>query len=403
MTPNACESTDLSIQDPRRSSGIVLAIVLVLIFVLVIAVTAFQRRAIIDTTIATNRLRAAEADALARGGLRIAAAMVHIIHLKDRAEIADAATENPLDRSPTPPGGSIPPDELWSRMGEYELDVGNGRTLRVSIEDEGARLNLNALVPPSAESGTSEGRESSSSTTTTTTTTTTAADDEDAEDYLKNVLDYIVDGIEAPARETSYDTRAIAQNILDYMDADSEARSGRDENRYYASQDPPYRARNGPFLSVDEIGLVEGVDANLLDAMRNYVTVYPIGSTQGINLNRAKPWVLSIVAFGTADARDFIKEQTVRDIWALREKSKILCDDSSHDPLRCVSASEVGNGELSNGSIYPETPLPAEVSVFRVVAEATVDDLTRRIEAIYDTRSLSGPQLLSWRRLRGPG
>ena len=44
-----------------------LAIVLVLIFVLITAVYAFQRRAIVDTSIVANRMRGAEADALARG------------------------------------------------------------------------------------------------------------------------------------------------------------------------------------------------------------------------------------------------------------------------------------------------------------------------------------------------
>jgi type II secretory pathway component PulK len=389
------DSLQIPVRDRRRSSGIVLAIVLVLIFVLVIAVTAFQRRAIIDTTIATNRLRAGEADALARGGLRIAAAMVYVIHLKEQAGAAGPdINDGPGQASPLV-GALIPPDELWSRMGEYELDVGDGRTLRVSIEDEGARLNLNALVEPVADFD--DGGDDAQAST-----TTTSADDEDAEIYLESVLEYIIGGIEAPAEDTRYDAGAIARNILDYIDGDSEARSGNDEDRYYRAQDPPYRSRNGPFLSIDEIGLVEGIDTTLLEAMRSYVTVYPIGSVQGINLNRAEPWVLSIVSVGTSDDRRFIKQQTVRDIWALREESKMLCDDLGYDPARCVSPNEVGNGELTtNGSIYPESLLPAEVSVFRVVAEATVGRLTRRIEAIYDTRPLSGPQLLSWRRLRG--
>jgi type II secretory pathway component PulK len=390
----------IPVRDRRRSSGIVLAIVLVLIFVLVIAVTAFQRRAIIDTSIATNRLRAAEADALARGGLRIAAAMVYVIHLKEQAGAAGADIGDVPGRTSVGAGAIIPPDELWSRMGDYELDVGGGRTLRVSIEDEGSRLNLNALVEPVADTGDAGGQGDDSQSS----STTTSADDEDAELYLESVLEYIISGIEEPPEDTLYDAGAIARNILDYIDGDSEPRSGNDEDRYYHAQDPPYSSRNGPFLSIDEIGLVEGIDATLLEAMRSYVTVYPIGSVQGINLNHAQPWVLSIVSIGASADRRFIKQQTVRDIWALREESKILCDDLGYDPARCVSPNEVGNGELTaNGSIYPESLLPAEVSVFRVVAEATVGRLTRRIEAIYDTRPLSGPQLLSWRRLRGSG
>ena len=66
----------------RSERGIVLAIVLVMIFALVTAVYAFQHRAIIDNTIAANRLESAEADALAKGGLRLAEVIVMIVRAK---------------------------------------------------------------------------------------------------------------------------------------------------------------------------------------------------------------------------------------------------------------------------------------------------------------------------------
>lgn len=367
--------------DRQRSTGIVLAIVLVLIFVMVTAVYAFQRRAIIDTTVATNRLRSAEAEALARGGLRVGAAVVFLTRLKEESN-AEGPTSGEPGEPASNPAASFAPDELWANIGEFPLELEGGRTLRITIEDEGARLNLNALVDQNGESS--------------------AGSDEEAEEYLVRVIEYIIDGIDAPTQDKNYDARAIARNLLDYMDEDSDARRGGSEDDYYRNQDPPYSTRNGPFLSVGEIGLVEGVDPQLLKAMRHYLTVHPIGGSQGINLNRAEPWVLSIVYSGTSGERKLVAEQTVRDIWALREQSKILCNESSSDPLRCVTPGEVGNGELGEGSIYPETALPAMPIVFRVVAEAQVGRLTRRMEAIYDTRATAGPQLLSWRRLRGP-
>ncbi len=375
--------------DQRGQRGIVLAIVLVLIFVLITAVYAFQRRAIIDTSITKNRLRTAEADVLARGGLRIAEAIVFVIRLKEQS-----ASPGPDAAAGSGPriglgASQLAPDQLWSRMGNYPLDLDGGRTLRISIEDEAARLNLNALVPQASESG--EGDQPIA-----------LGSGEEAEEYLVQVLDHIVAGIEGAAEDRNYDTRAIAQNLLDYMDPDDTARNGRAEDSYYQGQDPPYRARNGPFLSVDEIGLVEGVDPRLLKEMRSYLTVHPIGGSLGINLNRAEPWVLSIVYTGTSGDRELLREQTVRDIWALRRSSKILCDDVGYDESRCVALAEVGNGRLAEGSIYPEMPLPNRVSAYRVVAEATVGGLTRRLEAVIDTRSLEGPQVLSWRRLRGP-
>lgn len=369
-------------RDRRRSQGIVLAIVLVLIFVLVTAVYAFQRRAIIDTSIAKNRLQSDEAYALARGGLRIGEAVAYIARLKQEAEAAGASPQG-LNDDASGPGAAplLAADALWAGIGAFPLELEGGRTLRISIEDEGARLNLNALVDPNVDVG--------------------EVGDEEAEEYLRRVLEYIIDGIDRRADGKNYNPGEIALNLLDYMDADDIARSGRDEDSYYRAQDPPYRARNGPFLSFEEIGLVEGVDPALLKEMRDYLTVHPIGSTRGINLNRAKPWVLSIVYSGTSNDRDLVRENTVRDIMELRGNSKILCTESSADPTRCVSLNELGNGALGEGSIYPETLLPAKPSVFRVVAEAQVGNLTRRLEAIYDTRPMAGPQLLSWRRLRG--
>lgn len=363
----------------RRSSGIVLAIVLVLIFVLVTAVYAFQRRAIIDTSIATNRLRSAEAEALARGGLRIAEAIVFFTRLKAELK-SSGATPTGLGVLNRDTKAAVASDDLWATLGNYPLELEGDRMLRITIEDEGARLNLNALVPPAED--------------------LSAGNALEAEEYLVRVLEYIIDGIDATNQTSNYDARAIAGHLLDYMDEDEDSINGGSEDAYYRSQDPPYRARNGPFLSFDEIGLVEGIDPTLLNAMRDYLTVHPIGGSQGINLNRAKPWVLSIVYSGTSGNRRLLSERAVREIWELRDKSKILCDESSADPLRCVPSSEMEG--LREGSIYPETTLPAQPSVFRVVAEARVGRLTRRMEAIYDTRPKAAPQLLSWRRLRGP-
>lgn len=390
-------------QARTRERGIVLAIVLVLIFALITAVYAFQRRAIIDTTVAKNRLAAAEADALARGGLRIAEAVVYLARLKQAASetgddaLGGAAGALPGDAAAAAAGllgGALPGADLWERIGDYPLELPRERALRIVIEDEGARLNLNALVPPTvptADEGADEDRAVEAD----------AESLDDAEQYLTAVLEYVIDGMPGTRDEKRYDAVAIARNLIDWMDADSTARDGRDEDGWYRQQTPPYRARNGPFLSFDEIGLVEGVDGRLLEAMRESLTVHPIGATTGINLNRAEPWVLALAYAGVEGDRRLLDEKLVRAIWSLRSKGKILCSEAGGDPKRCVPLSEVGDGSLAEGSLYPEVALPAEPTVFRVVTEARVDGLVRRFEGIVDTRSDEGPLLLSWRRLRG--
>ena len=365
-----------------RDRGIALAIVLVLIVFLITAVYAFSRRAVINVTITQNRLAAAQADALAQGGLRMAEAIVYLARLQEQAaDSGGLGAGSPLS------GVLAQGPDLWSQIGDLPIELEDDQSLRISIEETSGRLNLNALVPQTPEDQDDDSDRSR-----------TNSEEEEALEYLVLVLRHIIDGIDASAVEKSYDARSIAQNLIDYMDADDTALNGRSEEDYYRRQDPPYRPRNGPLLSFEEIGLVEGVDSDLLEAMRHYLTVHPIGGRTGIDLNRAEPWVLPLVYSGPSGDRELVRERTVRQILALRKQNKIVCTDVSKDPTNCVAPSEVG---LDEGSIYPETPLPAPVAVFRVVAEARVKNLTRRMEAIYDTRTRGGPQLLSWRRLRG--
>ena len=55
----------------RAERGIVLALVLVIGLLLTTAIVTFQRRYIIDAQIAANRDQAAQAEALARGGIQL--------------------------------------------------------------------------------------------------------------------------------------------------------------------------------------------------------------------------------------------------------------------------------------------------------------------------------------------
>lgn len=395
----------------RHERGIVLAIVLVMIFALVTAVYAFQHRAIIDTTIAANRLEAAEADALAKGGLRLAEVLLTIVRAQ---QAAGGGTQGGGDR----PGesnaeeaagglGGAPPgatDAIWQGIGGVPIQLDEDRLIRIEIEDETAKLNLNALVPPAGvESGGGDlgegGTDPDAAEPVEDDGEGTEASDE-AVEYLTEVLRYVIDGMDAPPEDTNYDPRVIAENILDFMDGNRTAVNGRAEDEYYRRQDPPYLAWNRPLVSVDQIGLVEGVDPLLLEELRHYVTVHPIGGLEGINLNRAEPWVLKLVYAGTSGNMRLIDDRLAEDLYRLRDQGKLACDGSGGDP-RCVPLSEVGSGELGNGGLYPPVALPAKPEVFRVTVTAEVAGLERRIEAVYDTRPTDGPLLLSWRRLRG--
>jgi DNA uptake protein ComE-like DNA-binding protein len=69
-------------------------------------------------------------------------------------------------------------------------------------------------------------------------------------------------------------TEDIANSILDWIDPDDDPRPNGAENDYYESLTPPYRCKNGPLDTLEELLLVKGVTPQLLfgnDLNRNGV------------------------------------------------------------------------------------------------------------------------------------
>jgi general secretion pathway protein K len=348
----------------RVERGVVLPLVLIIALLLSAAILTFVQRSIVDGMIVRNRDKAAAAEALARGGAQIAFAIaVHDRYAKLMAQLGGSGQA----------GATL--EDVWARAALSPLETEWGGRLVLRIEDAGARLNLNALVPIAREG--QEGQPS-----------------EEAEEFLVDFLDKILDEFEAQTEEDRlYDSREMARNLLDYIDSDDVAISGRNEDEYYRDQDPPYVAPNRPLLSVDEVALVEGFDAQIVDAMRPYVTVYPLLGQEGINLNTAPPHVLGLIYSGSSGDKRLADEDIVRQIMRKRSESYIICS-SSDAADGCVTLSEVGLGE---GSIFPESELPMKSRVFIATAEASIDDVTRTVEAVIDVSVKTEPRLLSWR------
>src|SRR5205085_1490314 len=59
-------------------------------------------------------------------------------------------------------------------------------------------------------------------------------------------------------------TSEIANSIVDWIDQDNTPRDGGAENDYYSSLPTPYRCKNGPLESLEELLLVKGVTPQLL-------------------------------------------------------------------------------------------------------------------------------------------
>jgi type II secretory pathway component PulK len=118
--------------------------------------------------------------------------------------------------------------------------------------------------------------------------------DEAARVNINNAPHYVIAGL-VSCIDPTLDAEAIAANIEDWRG------SGNNPQDY---SDKGYSTKNALFDSVDEVMLVKGVDQNLFDKIKGYITVYPI-ITSGcqINVNTAPLPVLEALGFsGTAAA-----------------------------------------------------------------------------------------------------
>ena len=344
----------------RNRRGIILITVLFFIALLVSGIATFLRRATLDGMIARNRDLAARSEALARGGVQLATALL----LQDRLD-EEAIAFRSDTRS-----------DLWASIGELEIPVDDGGRLRVRIEDTGSRLNLNALLD-------AEG----------------AALDEDAEIFLISFLEKVIGEMAVRDEGQSYDPAELARNLIDYIDEDDVEQRGDAEDDYYQLQSPPYRAANRPLLSVDELGLVEGFDRALVDAIRPYATVYPyfddpdLPGGIGINPNTAPSHVLAALYHGSEGDKRLADEDTVRRILDMRDGGAVFCAEGEAQGSGCMTLRQATDGELEG--VFPDTT--RRTDVFQVSAEARYGDVRRTIEAVIDRSDPTDPLVLSWR------
>ncbi len=334
---------------PNR--GFVLVVVLFFALLLASSIATFTRKALIDHMIVRNRDARARAEALARGGVRLATALL----LEDKYRALQ--TETPVDNR----------GELWAQVSGRQIPLEDGSTLELDIEDAASRLNLNAVIVFD-DSGNPDPRSA---------------------ELITRLLEKAIDEIPVPPAEKRYDPAQLAANLIDYVDEDSVSQSGEPEDDAYQQRDPPTRPSNRPLLSVDELRRVEGFDAPLVEALRPYVTVYPYAQGGGINPNTAPPHVLALLFFDDEVSLRLADEDTIRSLLNVRQDGGWVCgEDQSAEgctPIRSI---------VTN-AIFPEPSFRSDVFIVTVLAR--VGDVESQVEAVLDIANGASPQLLSWR------
>lgn len=212
---------------PHSRQGVVLFAVLMVVTILSLAAYQYSDLMSGEARAADRILRTAEARALSDSGIHYCAAM-----LATNDNIATILNDNPYDNPSMFQGIALTEAPNPTRQGRFSIVGFDYNTLlagerlqtRFGVMDEAGKINLNAMMQLDSSGN-----------------------------ILHNVL------IKLPNM-----TEEIANSIIDWIDADETARSGGAESQYYAARTPPYRCKNGPLDSIEELLLVKGVTPELL-------------------------------------------------------------------------------------------------------------------------------------------
>lgn len=202
----------------ERRRGVVLLAVMVVVAILTLAVTPLVLMTMSELKSSMSAVKMAQARAAADSGVHYVMAL-----LASPENIKSHAGGNLFSKAEKFHNVAVPGLEgATFSIFAPDLESG-GSTLVYGLVDEGGKLNINTamVLDPTGE-------------------------------LLYNML------MKVPEM-----TETAANSIVDWLDADSEARSSGAENDHYSGKSPPYRAKNGPADSLEELLLVEGVGPEL--------------------------------------------------------------------------------------------------------------------------------------------
>jgi general secretion pathway protein K len=290
-------------REGSHERGVALVTTLLAITLLTIVIVEFAYSSQVDYHLAYNALRVLQASSLARSGVNLAI----VVLKKDGSSLSNMDSLGETWARPLPP-----------------LPVGEG-TVLVRVTDEQGKLNLNALRTPSG--------------------TINARWREVAEQL------FVLRGLDP----------ALLDPVIDWLDADDFPEPRGAERDQYLRLTPPYTPNNGPFLTLGELGRINGLTAMVRVRLDEVVTVLPNNTTL-INVNTAPPEVLTAL-FPSVDRKLLEQFLTTR----------------GETPVR-------GMNEFSNRlGFKPQSP-PTALSLisvrsefFSVMALATVEPISQAL------------------------
>lgn len=360
------------LMNKNSENGIVLVIVIIIVAILTILVADLIYFTQIDREISGNTTDEVKARYIAKSGVHVAAGTLKAQPLEDLDEIASTlATSSDYSTG------------FWAISVPF-FPVGDG-TVSVTVVDERAKVNLNALV------------------------------DDSSNRVDQQVLVQLQELFKFLDVDESKSERFIA-SLTNWLDrqlegAENNQDSSGANSEFYAGLKNPYSIKDGSLDTVQEILLIDGMDEEFFNKIKDYVTVYP--RDKKINFSTA-PKVVIMAAIkastvpaiegqgnpDTEDVSDDSAEQIADEIIAAREEAPVIDQKKAREIATGVdSTSAISAGLIG---VIVNSGYSDMFSVKSVGSLGEANPTKRIIEAILmktNENNQNKVEIISWKEL----
>jgi len=310
----------------RGERGFALVITLIVTALLVALVTEFIAEVYVDTSSRQSYVDAQKAGLMAESGVAGAVAMLQFaLHQKSYTSLYDP----------------------WAKPIDLPEEQG---ALRITVEDESAKLSLNHIVGANG---------------------TFINENDPTGSYYGTAL-RLFRKLKLPASD-------LCDAVADWIDENDIPKPGGAESQWYSPLKPSYAAKNARLDTFEELALVKGFTAEIIESVRPFVTVYAENSFAApLNINTAPKELLTALDERISDS---LAEQILeyRKNTPFKDKSELV---------RVPGMEQIATGLQSR--------ITTKSSIFRIKAAAEVNGTKRIVETVV---SFTGgvPATLYWR------
>lgn len=358
--------------------GIVLLLVIIIISILTIVVGDMIYFTHIDAEISANTKDEIRARYIAKSGIHVAAGTMKVQALEELTDVTTTLNK-----------GTDNSEGYWAIIVPY-FPVGEGG-VAVTVIDERSKVNLNSLISQSSNRV-----------------------DHQVLTELRELFRFL-------EVDESKSERFIA-SLTNWLDAPlagatNDQESGGADGGFYSSLAEPYSIKDGPLDSVQEIRMIDGMDYEFFNKIRDYVTIYP--GDKKINFSTAPKVVIMAAIKGSAvsaldinsqnkdeneeeafEISDDIAEQIAEEIIEARNDDPVISQKKARDIAKEVdSTAQISAGLVG---VVHSTGKSDIFSVKVVGSLGEVNPTKRIIEAVLrktrqDNRDVV--DIISWKEL----